>query len=152
MAREKLSANGKSGPPRKSKFRHRQAVGYTECSRFEWLNAIRSEQGPPHPQTRFVLFALSLHMKNEAATCFPSLALLARETGLATRTVKKHMNVAVADGWLIRTVRRGNASGFSSYSYRALIPDHMEEAGALNAPSDEVLGHLTTGAGALNAH
>ena len=123
--------SGKCGPPRKSKFKSRKSYSFTEAGRFDWLNAIRSEQGPPHPLTRYVLLMTALHMKKDGTSCFPSLAKLAKETGLSVRTVKRHMSYAYEDGWFLWKVRRGYARGFSSYEYRAVIPDHI---GAFNAP------------------
>lgn len=117
---------------RRSKFKRRRVVGFTDATRWEWLNAIRSENGPPHPMTRFVLFALSLHMNSEGNSCFPSMALLARESNLSLRTVKTHMAEAFEDGWLHRYERKGPVSGYSRYEYEATIPEH----GALNAPLD----------------
>lgn len=127
----KAKKEGKRGPPRKTKFKARKPISLTEASRFDWLNAIRSEQGPSHPLTRFVLMMASLHMKDDGTSCFPSLALLAEETGLSVRTVKKHMKAAYVDGWLLRWKRRGGASGYNHYEYRAMVPKHKSASNAL---------------------
>lgn len=87
---------------------------------FTWRAEICSDDGPGDPITRFVLLTLSLHMSELGDSCFPSIALLARETALANRTVRKHLKLAVASGWIIRRVRelrRGQA--WRCYEYFA---------------------------------
>lgn len=141
MARDHRSAKGltitnsredDNAGVRRSKFRRRKVTGFKDATRFEWLKAIMSDRGPPHPMTRFVLLALSLHMHSDGNSCFPSMALLARESNLSLRTVKTHMAEAFEDGWLHRYERKGPVSGYSRYEYEATIPEH----GALNAPLD----------------
>ena len=87
---------------------------------FTWRSEICSDDGPEDPITRYVLIALSLHMSELGDSCFPSIALLARETALANRTVRKHLKLAVASGWIVRRVRelrRGQA--WRAYEYFA---------------------------------
>ena len=46
--------------------------GSVQCDKWEWLDLIASEHGPPNASTRLVLFVLSLHMMRKGASCFPS--------------------------------------------------------------------------------
>lgn len=88
---------------------------------FTWRSEICSDDGPADPITRYVLIALSLHMSELGDSCFPSIALLARETALANRTVRKHLKLAVEAGWIVRMLRdhsRGQA--WRCYEYFAV--------------------------------
>ena len=132
---------------------------------FTWRSVICSDDGPEDPITRWVLIALSLHMNELGDSCFPSIALLARETALANRTVKKHLKLAAEAGWILRRLReqrRGQA--WRCYEYYA----STGRRGAADAPPSQAhqpnqeltnkvgqqaphlgdVGHLTTEGGA----
>ena len=128
---------------------------------FTWRAEICSDDGPEDPITRFVLLALSLHMNELGDSCFPSISLLARETALANRTVRKHLKLAVASGWIMRRVRelrRGQAwrcyEYFAARGRRAAAgaaasqtePDNqtLTEKVRHKAPQLDDVRHLTT--------
>lgn len=74
-------------------------------------------------------------------SCFPSLALLAEESGLGLRTVKEHVALAGSLGWLGKRERRlRNSQGWRRNEYFAQIPVaveaafHAEQRGAPAAP------------------
>lgn len=66
--------------------------------------------------------ALSHHMNNEGGSCFPSYALLARETLLSKRVIVRHMKLAHTEKWFERTAGMGYASGWKRYEYQAMVP------------------------------
>ena len=83
---------------------------------FDWRRALCSAYGPP-PTTRHVLLTVSLHMKTDGSSAFPSQDLLALETGLSLRAVKKHLKLAQALGWLGREPRRRRKASFRYGTY-----------------------------------
>jgi hypothetical protein len=88
-----------------------------------WRAAVASKHGPRGAVTRLVCLTLSFHMDDLAEGRYPSLELLAEETGLGLRTVKEHMAVAVAAGWIGKRDRREpNGQGWRRVSYVRKIP------------------------------
>jgi hypothetical protein len=87
---------------------------------FSWRGAI-CDSGLP-PITRLVAFTLSLHMNERGGSCYPGIALLARESGLAESTVREHIHKLIDAGWLKRSGRvRGGRS--VSPAYTACLPN-----------------------------
>lgn len=89
---------------------------------FTWRSAIAETD--LHPSARLVALTLSLHMSERGDGCFPSLATLLAETGLARQTVIDAIKSLEAGGLL--EVKRGRGRG-NPNRYRALIPDSMIE-------------------------
>lgn len=68
---------------------------------FTWRSAICQSELPA--TTRHVALTLSLHMSELGDSCYPSQSRLAEETGLARRTVNRHLSKLDGDGWLEHT-------------------------------------------------
>ncbi len=84
--------------------------------RWEWTQAILSEDGPNGATVRLTLLGLARHMDGDGRRCFPSIERLAKVTHLSDRTVRRSIRQAEASGWLARLPRgRG-------YQYRPQIP------------------------------
>ncbi len=132
---------------------------------FTWRAQICSDDGPEDPTTRHVLLTLACHMSELGDSCFPSIALLARETALANRTVKKHLKIAVESGWIFRRVReRHHGQGWRRYEYFATTgrrgasdappsdPAHnnqgLKNDAGHHVPHPQNVGQLTTEGGA----
>lgn len=77
-------------------------------NRFAWERAVMASDLPP--MTRLVLFAVGAHMDNRTRQASVSQKAIATATGIAPRTVRKHLAGAVDAGWLDRT-RRGFRAG-----------------------------------------
>jgi hypothetical protein len=75
--------------------------------KYAWLQLMAGRHGPSNPNTRLVLFVLSLHMKKTGADCWPSAQHIAMRSGLSERAVREHIKLAVAAGWLSVTARSG---------------------------------------------
>ena len=113
---------------------------------FDWRSAVASTHGPEKPTTRFVLLTLALHMSVKGDSCFPSIDLLAEESGLSRRAVIEHLQIAEATGWLAkkdRSVRSGQ--GWRRVEYFGLIPTGIEQI--LRTPKSNVVqdGHQLKG-------
>lgn len=74
---------------------------------FAWRQRLLISSLPP--TTRHVLLTLGCHMDDQGASCWPSIALLAAETGLSRQTVVEHLKRAREDGWVV--VRKHGALG-----------------------------------------
>lgn len=108
---------------------------------FTWRSVVASKFGPLLPTTRHVLLTLGLHMSEKGDSCFPSMALLAEESGLALSTVKEHIAIAARDGWIGKRSRRlKNGQGWKRNEYFAQIPAdaerlfHEEQGGPAGGP------------------
>lgn len=100
---------------------------------FTWRSAL-CESGLP-ATARHVGLTLSLHMSERGDSAFPSVSTLAEETGLARRTVQRHLRALQDEGWI-------EPDGWASYQtaggeqrtrrYRAAVPD--EQGGDRETP------------------
>jgi Helix-turn-helix domain len=98
---------------------------------FDWRAAIASEESGLTPPTRLVALVLSLYMSPKGTSCFPSVARLARETGLGESTVRASLRRLEGDlgggrrgpEWLV-CVERGGIKGERrrASSYEARMP------------------------------
>ena len=87
-----------------------------------WRAAVLGPDGPPSPTTRAVLLALGTHMDDQGGSCFPSADLLAKETRLSKRAVLKHIQFAIAEMWIERTLAMGHGKGWKRAEYQATVP------------------------------
>lgn len=73
--------------------------------------------------TKSVLNALDMRMDADGGSCFPSISDLAELSSLDKKTVRKHVAIAVAAGWI--EVIGGTFGGqrWRRHSYRARWPD-----------------------------
>jgi hypothetical protein len=81
------------------------------------------------PGAKFLLVALAEHARGpegEDWTCFPSIKRLARWTAQGERTIERHLNWLIADGWISRELRHRRRRGESAYFYTL----HRAKAGS----------------------
>lgn len=98
-----------------------------ELDKWEWLDLLASEHGPQDPSTRLVLFVLSLHMSPAGERCFPSQKLIATRSALSERSVRVHLGLAEAGGWIgIYRKRRPGQAWFVN-EYVATIPKELAD-------------------------
>ena len=92
----------------------------------------------PKPTTRHVLLALSLRMKNDTLSCFPSVDCLAEDTGLGRNAIRKHIKLAV-DAKLIDVLPRQTESGRDqSHLYIARLPEEGSYQSRRGSPQDPI--------------
>ena len=94
---------------------------------FTWRWAVCSADGPPST-TRLVLCVLSNHMNPDGGGAFPSIATLAKETGLSERAVGTHLKIATRAGWIQRKLWRSAGKDWASYCYCAALPAELHGA------------------------
>lgn len=83
----------------------------------EWRRALIASSDLPS-SARLVALVLAEHMTLAGDRCFPSVALLCHETGLARSTVQEQLAQLEQHGWVLRIERRGTSS-----TYLAAVPD-----------------------------
>lgn len=88
----------------------------------EWRDLVASKQGPKRSTTRHVLLTLSLHMKLDGSSCFPSVRLLAERTDLSERTVCTHLRLASEQGWIKIRAKGKSGRGWRRNEYSPTIP------------------------------
>ncbi len=65
-----------------------------------WRHGILESDLPA--TTRHVLLTLSCHLNDVGDGCYPSIALLVRETGLSNRSVIDNISAAEKAGWIVK--------------------------------------------------
>jgi Helix-turn-helix domain len=118
---------------------------------YTWRNAINKSDLPP--TTRHVLQTLSDHLNTTGRGAFPSQKTLAKEAGLAERTVKRHLSIAAKAGW-IKVKKHGFSDRRSrTNEYFPQIPDmgivgpHIEGHGDRGSPYQDDMGIVDPGHG-----
>lgn len=97
---------------------------------YEWRAAVLSARGPESPITRLVLLVL-MTWAGPDMTAFPSQAAIAKRCALSIRAVRKHLDIAEAEGWIIRGARYSRETGWRAHVYTLQIPDlHVQLAQA----------------------
>lgn len=132
---------------------------------WSWRHAV-ARSGLP-PTTRLVLYTLSLYMDETGRSCFPKIEDLVDSSGLSKRAVLKHIDEAVAAGWLQRGLHGFRGQRWRQLEYEPLWPerdvdlpldtadderpDEAPERGARGAPASEKVVNVATEAGARGA-
>ena len=87
---------------------------------YRWLDAV--VESDLESSTRFVLWVISRHMDKNGDDCYPSQERLARETGMARRSVWTHIQKAVAKGWLKVSERGLKGQAWKTHQYEMHYP------------------------------
>lgn len=88
---------------------------------WSWRHAItRSDL---RPTTRHVLLNLSMYMDEAGGSCFPSIDQQAKATGLTTKAVKKHLDLAGEAGWLSKRPHGFKGQRWRRLEYEARWPE-----------------------------
>lgn len=116
-----------------------------------WRDAVLSSQGPQEPSSRLVACALAKHADAGGGRVFPSERTLAAETGLSRKTVRHHLRLLEAAGWVAVRAGAGGGQGWRRHSYVLQQP----EGGVVTTPRQEVkvgpsLPHVTDEGGVIS--
>lgn len=103
--------------------RWKETVGGFHLKPYSWRRAIVDSSLKPF--TKHTLLTLSIYMNEAGQTCFPGYELIAQQTGAARSTVIKHVGVAVAAGFLVKTQRLRENGSNTSNEYAPAIPDDL---------------------------
>lgn len=110
-------------------------------SMFDWRKAILKSDLPP--TTRHVLLTLACHMNVVGESCYPSIELLCKETGLSNRAVITHLQNAKELGWI--TVGKHGFAGqrWAAHEYFPAWPHHLREAAESFAKAVNVVHNVS---------
>jgi hypothetical protein len=92
--------------------------------KYRWLDLVCSQAGPA-PTVRHILMVIGKHMDTGGGNCFPSTRRLAMETGLRRETVMRCLQMAEADGWIVRRTRGHGGQGWKRHLYLPAIPANV---------------------------
>ncbi|PPV04722.1 hypothetical protein XBLMG947_4087 [Xanthomonas bromi] len=121
---------------------------------FSWQSAVT--RSCLEPSTKLVLLVIGTHMNQHGEGAFPSYKTLAAGTSLNRATVIRHVDMAIAAGWLSKRsrVRQSKASGrleADSNTYAISFP-RSPSATPVVAQDDHPRSHCTTTLVAQNHH
>lgn len=94
---------------------------------WSWRHAVLKSDLPP--TTRHVLLTISCFMNDVGTGCYPTQEQLAEASGLTDRAVRKHIDAAVAAGWLVKREHGFRGQKWRNHEYEATWPTpHVDEA------------------------
>lgn len=91
---------------------------------WSWRQAIQKSKLAS--TTKLVLFNLSVYMNEVGEGCFPTIETQAADTGLSTRAVIKHLDLAVKAGFLVKSEMGFRGRKWKRNQYAAIYPDFCE--------------------------
>ncbi|MEO9231602.1 MAG: helix-turn-helix domain-containing protein [Devosia sp.] len=91
---------------------------------FSWRQAILESN--LQPTTRHVLLTLACHMNDAGESCYPSIELLCKETGLSNRSVITHLQNANQDGWIQVSKHGFSGQRWANHEYRMSWPKDFQ--------------------------
>lgn len=112
-----------------------------------------SEHGPESSTTRLVLLSLLRWMDGDGGNCYPSIHSICGATKLSEPCVVKHLSIAEKEGWIKKTIRGNNGSGWNLHLYTPLIPEialNLVKCDQTNRTKPQNKSHLTSEQIALN--
>lgn len=115
---------------------------------FDWHAAYFKSEAASLAHTRGTMATLAAYANFDTMTCYPSQTTLAKLTGQSVETVRRHIKLNAAAGWL-ELVSRGTSHKKASV-YRFLIPESADETpstplvGEGGLPSTPLVGEGST--------
>lgn len=103
---------------------------------FRWRDAF--SQSSLSATTRAVLRAISEFMNEDGGSCFPSQGTISQASGLSEETVRKHIKIAEAAGWVVVGSAGKRGQKWRALSYLARIPA-SKTTGAAEAGKGECM-------------
>ena len=112
--------------------------------RFQYRDWLKSPEGPDSYTTCHILHMLTGWMDKQGGKCFPNIDDIAAVSKCGEKTVRRHLNTAVENGWIERYVYQVSGGGRKSYGY-FIPPDLVKELSVSEpAPSgqdDHLIDH-----------
>ncbi|MEO8101349.1 MAG: helix-turn-helix domain-containing protein [Betaproteobacteria bacterium] len=76
----------------------RRAISVSERRAWSWRQRLLESSLPG--TTRHVLLTLSMHVNDAGEPCYPTVRLLAKETGRSRKTVMEQLEIGETEGWI----------------------------------------------------
>jgi hypothetical protein len=106
----------------------------TPVERFRWEKALR--EAPVTRNYLCTLLMLATYMDGDGTSGRPGAKLLGASCGMDERTVRRHLDAGVSDGYLVRKTRgnrRGDGTGVAA-EYHTSLPLSAEASTGLHGP------------------
>lgn len=97
----------------------------TKPTKHTWLDAVMGKNGPPNFTRRAVLLAFARWVSRDGDVGTVSASMLAEQLHSHPRTIQKHLQIALREGWLERL---GIDGRFMTRRYRLAVPQVCMEA------------------------
>ena len=118
-------------------------------NKFSWVHAFTDTALPP--TTKLILHTICMFMNSRGEGAFPSIETLAEKSGLGVTAVKKHIAIAVDEGWLKKGKHGYAGQQWARNEYYVSYPEQNEnaekKAGRDAADLQNKVGHLATEGG-----
>ena len=89
--------------------------------KYSWMKLVLNSQLPA--PSKHLLLTLSYHMDSKGRSCYPTQNQLHTETSMTIKTIRKHMNLCKASGFIETYTRKISDQDFWNYGYIAKLPD-----------------------------
>jgi hypothetical protein len=101
----------------------------------KWRRALRHPLGPSKSVVRHVLLTLATWGDKDGGSMYPSIETLSVATRLHRETVRRALEEADRDGWVVRSARGRYKNGqATSYEYGASVPAEWQDFDSLDHP------------------
>ena len=87
----------------------------------DWLNEVWRSDLPSN--SKLLAAYLRWYLHSNSQTCWPSKATIQRDTGLAKRTIQKHLVTLEQEGWI--TIIRSNGGHSNKYKIAPVLNDRI---------------------------
>lgn len=95
--------------------------------KYQFVDWLKSLDGPDDPITCHVLHMISGYMDQHGGNCYPNIEDIAAVSKLNERTVRRHLDKAVDEGWIVRYAQPIGNGKRISYGY--LVPPDLLDSG-----------------------
>ena len=107
-----------------------------------WAKQVGAEKNMK-PGERFVFITLAGFYNNDRRSAFPSVELLAKETGMGSTTIQRHLNSLEGMGVIRREKEKGEGKKYTHNVYR--FPGYVPEVRAAGRPKTTKPGTFDNG-------
>lgn len=95
--------------------------------------------------TRHVLLTVSCRMNEHGQSCYPTMATIAKDSGLSVRAVSKHIKIASKANWLEISKHGFAGQRWRNNEYVARFPELENEQEKVLLPQNKVVNEITGG-------
>ena len=97
----------------------------SKIPKYQFIDWLKSSDGPDDPNTCYVLLTLTGYMDKNGGSCYPNIEDLVAVSKLSERTVRRHLDKAVHEGWIIRYAQPVRGGKHVSYGY--VVPPNLND-------------------------
>ena len=99
----------------------------SKVRRYQFVDWLKSLDGPDDAMTCHVLHMITGYMDKNGGNCYPNIEDIAAVSKLNERTVRRHLDKAVGEGWIVRYAQPIGNGKRISYGY--VVPPNLVNGG-----------------------